>query len=82
MKEGVSETIAEARAFNALLPLYLRYLHWFERLKHDPVHKDVIKTRHCFLEEDSMDVEEVTDEAVERKKFLLNRMFQPRPIPR
>ena len=27
-----------------------------------------------------MDVEEPTDEAVQRRKFLLNRMFQPRPI--
>ena len=30
---------------------------------------------------DSMDVEEATDAAVERRNFLLNRMFQPRPIP-
>ena len=51
LKEGISETIAEAKAFNALLPvyrrklrgLYLHYLQWFERLKHDPVHKDVMK---------------------------------------
>ena len=89
LKEGVSETIAEAKAFHALLPvyrrklrgLYLHYLHWFEHLKHNPVHRDVMKTRHRFMEEDSMDVEEVTDEAVERQKFLLNGMFQPRPIP-
>ena len=89
LKEGISETIAEAKAFNALLPvyrrklrgLYLHCLHWFEHLKHDPVHKDVMKTRHRFTEEDSMDVEEATDTAVERRKFLLNRMFQLRPIP-
>ena len=75
--------------FNALIPvygrklrgLYLHCLHWFEHLKHDRVHKDVMKTRHRFMEEDSMDVEEATDAAVERRKFLLNRMFQPRPIP-
>ena len=28
-----------------------------------------------------MDVEEATDAAVERWKFLLNKMFQPHPIP-
>ena len=28
-----------------------------------------------------MDVEESTDAAVERRKFLLNRMFQRHPIP-
>ena len=48
----------------------------------DPVHKDVMKTRHCFMEDDSMDVKEATDAAVERPKFLLNRMFQPHRIPR
>ena len=86
LKEGVSETIAEANAFNALLPvyrrklrgLYLHYLQWFERLKHDPMYKDVMKTGHRFMEEDSMDVKAA---AVERRKSLLNRMFQPRPIP-
>ena len=89
LKQGVSETIVEAKAFNALLPvykrklrgMYLHYLQWFERLKHDPVHKEVMKTRHRFMEENSMDVEEGTDAAVERRKFLLNRMFQRRPIP-
>lgn len=50
--------------------LYLYYLQWFEHLKHDPLHKDVIKTRYHFMEEDSMDVEEATDAAVERRKFL------------
>ena len=80
LKEGVSETITEAKAFNALLPvykrklrgLYLHYLQWLERLKHE--------TRHRFMDEVSMDVEEATDAAVERRKFLLNRMFLPRPI--
>ena len=83
LKEGVSETMAEAKAFNALFPvyrrklqgLYLHYLHWFERLRHDPMHSDVMKTRHRFTEEDSMDVEEVKDAAVERRKFIMNRMF-------
>ena len=89
LEERVSETIAEAKAFNVLLPVYrrklrglhLNYLHWFERLKHDPVHKDVKKTRRRFMEEDSMDVEEATVAAVERREFLLNRMFEPSPIP-
>ena len=87
LEERVFETIAEAIAFNALLPAYrrklrglhLNYLHWFERLKHDPMHKDVMKTRRRFMEEVSMDVEESTDAAVERRKSLL--IFEPRPIP-
>ena len=78
LKEGVSETTAEAKAFNALLPvyrrklrgLYLHYLHWFEHLKHDPVHKHIMKTRHRFMEEDSMEVEEATGAALETKIFI------------
>ena len=89
LKEGLSETIGEAKAFNAPIPvyrrklreLYLHFLQWIERLKYDPVHRDVMKTRHRLMEEDSMDAEETTDAAVERRKFLLNSMFQPRFIP-
>ena len=33
------------------------------------------------MEEESMDVEEASDSPVDRRKFLLNRMFEPRPIP-
>ena len=63
LEERISEAIVEAIAFNALLPvyrrklrgLYLNYLHCFERLMHDPVHKDVMKTRRRFMEEVSMD---------------------------
>ena len=59
MNEGASEAVAEAKAFNALLPVYRSvfalYLHWFERLKHDLVHRDVMKTRRRFMEEESME---------------------------
>ena len=85
------EAVAEAKAFNALLPvfrrklrrLYLHYLKWFRRLKRDPVHKEVMKTLRLFMDEkECMDYEEATDPAVDRRKFLLNRIFQPRPVPK
>ena len=40
-----------------------------------------MKTGRRFMEEEFMDVEEATDPVVERRKFLLNWMFEPRPIP-
>ena len=49
--------------------------HWFERLKHDPVCRDLIKTQRHFMEEESMDVKETTDAAVDRRKIFLNRVF-------
>jgi len=33
-------------------------------------------------EKECMDYEEATDPAVDRRKFLLNRIFQPRPVPK
>ena len=84
-EKGASEAIAEAKACNALLPvfrgklrrLYLHYLKWFRRLKRDPVHEEVLKTLRRFMdEEEGMDYEEAADTAVDRRKFLLNRIFQ------
>jgi len=52
----------------------------FRRLKRDPVHEEVMKTLRRFMdEEEGMDYEEAADAAVDRRKFLLNKIFQPRP---
>ena len=91
LEKGASEAVAQAKAFNALLPvfraklrrLYLHYLKWFRRLKRDPVHEAVMKTLRRFMdEEEDMDYEEAADAAVDRRKFLLNRIFHPRPVPK
>ena len=91
LEKGDSEAVAEAKAFNALLPvfrgtlrrLYLHYLKWFCRLKRDPVHEEVMKTLRRFMdEEEGMVYEKAADAAVDRRKFLLNRIFQPRPVPK
>ena len=67
LEKGATEAVAQARAFNALLPvfriklrrLYLYYLKWFRCLKRDPVHEAVMKTLHRFMdEEEDMDYEE------------------------
>ena len=74
LENGASEAVAEAKAFNALLPvfrgklrrLYLCYLKWFRRLKRDPVHEEVMKNLRRFIdEEEGMDYEEAADAAVD-----------------
>ena len=91
VEKGASEAVAQAKAFNALLPvfraklrrLYLHYLKWLRRLKRDPVHEAVMKTLRRFMdEEEDMDYEKAADAAVDRRKFLLNRIFHPRPVPK
>ena len=91
LEKGASEAVAEAKAFNALLPvfrgklrrLYLHYLKWFRRLKHNPVHEEVMKTLRRFMDEEAgMDYEEAADAVVDRRKFLLNRVFRTRPVPK
>ena len=77
-EKGFSQTVAEAKAFNRLLPyfrvklrrLYLKSLKWYDRLKRDPVHEEIIKTLHQFMKEEGMDREEAMEAAVDRRKFL------------
>ena len=91
LEKGASEAVAQAKGFNALLPdfiirlrrLYLHYLKWFRRVKRDPVHEAVMKTQRCFIdEEEDMDYVQAADAAVNRRKFLFNRIFKPRPVPK
>jgi len=91
LEKGVSEAVAEAKTFNVLSPvfrgklrrLYLHYLRRFRRLKRDPIHEEVTKTLRRFMDkEEGMDYEKAADAAVDRRKFLLNRIFQPRPVPK
>ena len=52
MYQGASKERAEAESFNALLPafrkrlpyVYLDHLKWFQDLKTDPIHRNVMKT--------------------------------------
>jgi len=78
LEKGASEAVAQAKAFNALLPdlrtklgrLYFHYFKWFQRLKRDPVHEAVMKTLRRFMdEEEDMDYEEAADATVDRRKF-------------
>lgn len=87
--EGASKEVAEAKASNYLLPayrkklrgLYLHYLKWIRNLKSDHIHKEIMATLRRYMDDDDMDFEEAAEAAVDKRKFLLNRVFEPTEIP-
>ena len=89
LDKGASRAVAKAKALNVLLPahrrklrrLYVYYLKWFRNLRHDPVHQEVMNTLRRFMDEGSMDYEEAVEAAVDKLKFLLNRVFRKPHVP-
>ena len=75
---------AEHRASSLLIPayrkrlriLYLDYLKWHQVLKTDPVHKQVMKTLRRFMDDDEMDYAEAAEAAINKRKYLLNRLIK------
>ena len=86
---GKTQEYAENAALNALLPLsrrrlrriYLQRLIWIHRIKRDALHRKVMNTLHRFIDEDDMDFEEAAESAVEKRKFLLNRVLTKKVLP-
>ncbi|XP_078357178.1 uncharacterized protein LOC144642054 [Oculina patagonica] len=89
LDKGKTRDYAETAAFNALLPLsrrrlrriYLERLKWTHRIKRDTLHRKVMKTLHRFINEDDMDFDEAAESAVEKRKFLLNRVMTKKLVP-
>ena len=61
--------------------LYLHYLKWIRDLKSDGIHKEIMATLRRYMDDDDMDLEEAAEAAVDKRKFLLNRVFKPVQIP-
>ena len=89
LDKGASGAVAKAKMLNVLLPahrrklrrLYVYYLKWFRNLMHDPVHQEAMNTLRHFMDEESMDYEEAVEAAVDKRKFLLNRVFRKPHVP-
>ena len=89
LDKGKSQNYAENAAFNVLLPVsrrrlrrtYLERLKWTHRIKHDAIHRKVMKSLRRFIEEDNMDFDEVAESAVAKRKFLLNRLMRKKLLP-
>ena len=88
-RNGDSENIAHLKAQNALLPLYrkelrkvlLEYLQWMRAMKKDYTFQKVIETQKDLKDTDGFDWLESTELAIDKRQFLLNRLFVKQPIP-
>ena len=49
---------------------------WMKQLKNDPVHKKIMQTRDAFMDSDDFDPEEAMEAAVDKRKFLINRLLK------
>ena len=75
---------AELQASTLLLPayrrrlriFYLQYLKWYHALKTDPVHKKVMTTLRRFMDDDEMDFAKAAEAAIDKRKYLLNRLIE------
>ena len=82
--EGLDEEEAKNKAYVLVLPkfrkdlqnVYLECLLWIQQLKKDPVHKEVMETRDRFINEDGFDSKEAIEAAIDKRKFLLKRLFR------
>ena len=86
---GDSENVARVKAENALLPVYrkelrkvlLENLQWMRAMKKDPTFKKVMETQKELKDTEGFDWLESTELAIDKRKFLLNRLYEKQPIP-
>ena len=56
--------------------IYLERLLWIRQLKRDPIHKKIMETRDVFVNDDNFDHREALEAAIDKRKFLLKRLFR------
>ena len=84
-----SENVARVKAENALLPVYrkelrkvlLENLQWMRAMKKGPTFKKVMETQKELKDTEGFDWLESTELAIDKRKFLLNRLYEKQPIP-
>ena len=74
------EEEAKDKAYLTILPklrkdLQINRLLWIEQMKKDPIHKQIMKTKDAFANDDNFDPEEALEAAVDKRKFLMKRLF-------
>ena len=88
-RNGDSENVARLKAQNALLPLYrkelrkvlLEYLQWMRAMKKDYTFQKVMEIQKDLKDTEGFDWLESTELAIDKRKFLLNRLFVKQPFP-
>ena len=59
----------------------MHHVEWFHAIKTDPIHRNVMKTKRKFVEDEGMDLKEAAEAAINKRKFLLNKMFKKQKEP-
>ena len=88
-QNGDSPEVARIKAENALLPVYrkelrkvfLEFLQWMHAMKKDPTFRKVMETRQDLKDREGYDWLESTELAIDKRKFLLNRLFVKQTVP-
>ena len=88
-QNGDSPEVARIKAENALLPVYrkelrkvfLEFLQWMHAMKKDPTFRKVMETRQDLKDTEGYDWMESTELAIDKRKFLLNRLFVKQTVP-
>ena len=81
--------MARVKAENALLSVYrkelrkvlLENLQWMYAMKKDSTFKKVMETQKELKDTEGFDWLESTELAIDKRKFLLNRLYEKQPIP-
>ena len=80
-----SKNVYPTRIFSELQKVlrhqYIDHLKWVHVLREDPIHDAILETRKKFQEQEGMDFNEAVEAAVNQRKYLLNRVFQPMEEP-
>ena len=82
-RNGDSENVAHLKAQNALLRFFrkelrkvlLEYLQWMRAMKKDYTFQKVMETQKDLKDTEGFDWSESTELAIDKRKFLLNRLF-------
>ena len=88
-RNGDSENVAHLKAQKALLPLYrkelrkilLEYLQWMRAMKKDYTFQKVMETLKDLKDTEGFDWLESTELAIDKRKFLLNRLLVKQLLP-
>ena len=86
---GDSENVERVKAENVLVPVYrkelrkvlLEYLQWMRAIKEDSTFRKVIETKRELKNTEGFDWLESRELAIDKRKFLLNRLFVTQSTP-
>ena len=85
---GGSENVARVKAENALLPVYrnelrkvlLENIQWILAMRKDSTYKTEMESQKELKDSEGFDWLESTELAIDKRKFLLNRLHEKQPI--